>query len=210
MNYKLEKEAAIKATGSSRITETGAYVGKFTRAEAIESQYGTKGIEFSFVDENDNTADFLTLYTVKSNGEKISFGYNQVMALMTCLKVKEIEKSFGMVSKYDFKSNQVKQQRAEIYPALMNKDIGLLLQAEEYQSNDGSAKTRMVIAGFFEAATGLMAKEILENITVPELMEKFASKMPAVKKMKGGTSSSSSPSSPLSGSSSIDDDDIPF
>lgn len=202
MNYKLEKEEAIKSSGFERITETGKYVGKFTRAEAIVSQYGTKGIEFTFVDDYGNSADFLSLYTVKSSGEKI-FGYRQLMALMTCLKTKEIEKDFGTVPKYDFKSGQTKQTKAEVYPALMNKPIGVILQAEEYKNHEGDIKQRMNIVSFFEASTGRTAKEIFDDAPAEEA-DKLLARLPKVKGMKGDSKPVSKPVL------DINPDDIPF
>ena len=208
MNYKLEKEAAIESSGSTsgRITKTGAYVGTFTRAEAIESQYGTKGIEFSFTADNGDTADRLQVWTMKSNGDRI-FGFNLIMGLMTCVKAREINKTSGFVQKFDYISGQQKTMQAEIYPALMNKDIGVILQAEEYIYN-GETKQRMVVVNFFEAATELMAKEILEGTKEPEMMQKLVSRLPEVKKAKESKPNNADGMGVVG--VSFEDSDIPF
>lgn len=204
MSYTLDATAAKKANASGRITETGAYIGVFTRAESVTSKQGTQGIEFTFVDDLENTADFLSLWTVKQNGETI-YGYNVLMSLMACMKTRTINETEGIVPKYDSVAKQVVNTKALLFKELMNKRIGVLLQAEEYKSNNGDIKTRMTIAGFFDPQTRLVAKEILEQKSQPELLQKMIDKMPSVKKLSGNQAISHS-----SGTPDIADDDIPF
>lgn len=210
MGYTLDTAAAKKANAPGRITETGAYIGIFTRAESVLSQKNTRGIEFTFVDDEENSADYLSLWTMKENGETI-FGYNVLMSLMTCLNLRGITEKDGLVAKYDDTAKQVVNMRVPLYQELMHKRIGVLLQAEEYKARDGSIKTRMSIAGFFDPKTNLMAREILDRKTTPEMLDKAIKRMPPVRKLSGNHAAASGNSTSFSsGPSGTFDDDIPF
>lgn len=171
--YALNPESAKAADNAigTRITDTGKYVGKFTRAENIKSSKGTLGIEFSFVTDSGQSADFLQIWTKGPDGKKL-FGFNQLMAIMTCMKVKNLTPSMATVEKWDRDAGRTTQQKAEVFQELMGKPIGLLLQKEHYTNNNGQPKERMLIQVAFEASTGFVASEILDKAIKPEKMEK--------------------------------------
>lgn len=206
--YTLDTEAAKQAdSGSGRINETGKYIGKFTKAKKVISTKGTQGIEFSFESDTGRTADYLTVWTINTDGDQI-FGYKQLMALMTCLKVRSIDEKSGVVEEYDRDSNSMVKHNADLYPDLMNKPIGILLQMEEYEKkNNGGIAEKASFAGFFDAQTELVAAEILNKESKAVILEKLVAQLQPVKKLKGSRpSSSSNPTS--SGGPAFDD--IPF
>lgn len=206
--YNLDTEAAKQAdTGTGRINESGKYVGQFTKAKKVLSTKGTQGIEFSFESKNGQTADYLTIWTVNANGEQI-YGYKQLMALMTCLKVRSIDTKNAEVEEYDKASNSMVKRKAEIFPDLMNKPIGALLQMEEYEKKDGSVGEKASFAGFFDAQTEQVAVEILEK-SEARVLEKLVSQLLPVKKLKGSRPAAVHGAS-LSGGGAIFDDSIPF
>ncbi len=176
MNYQLNKEAAKAAdTMNGRIEETGKYIGVFTRAEESHSPKGTQGIELSFKSNDGLTADYLSLWTVNADGKEI-YGFKVLMAVMTCMKTKLLTKTVGQVEKYDQDQQKRVTVDAKIYPELMDKPIGLLLQREEYIKKDGkTVGSKMNIVGAFEASTELTASEILDGKTKPELLERMVS-----------------------------------
>lgn len=204
MKYTLDTQAARQANTTGRITETGAHTGIFTKAKKVVSQKGAIGIEFSFKDEFENTADYLTIWTVSKDGNQ-TYGYKQLMALMTCLKLKEITPENGIIEEYDSVAKQVLNVPAEIYPTLMNKRIGVLLQAEEYEKGTGEIGQRMNLFSFFDTDSRLTAAEILDRKMTPEVLDKMIGGMPLIKKLK-----TNKPASISVNSSGIDDDDIPF
>ena len=86
--YALDAELARQADQpKTRIDASGEYIGTFTKAEKVISNGGTEGIDFSFESDDGATADYLTLWTIKADTSK-TFGYGLLMALMTCLKVR--------------------------------------------------------------------------------------------------------------------------
>lgn len=173
-NYTLNPDHARQAdSGGLRINETGAYVGKFNRAEAIKSKQDTDGIEFSFESSDGLKADYLTLWTHNSNGDEI-FGLKTLNAIMTCAKIRSISPRQGQVEKYDLDSKKSIQTTATIYPELMNKQIGVILQKEEYKPG----KFRFNIVGAFDAITKLTASEILDKKVAPERLNKI---LPTIK-----------------------------
>lgn len=191
--YTLDTDAAKQAdSGSGRINETGKYIGQFTKAKKVLSNKGTQGIEFAFEANNGQSADFLSVWTINADGDRI-YGYKQLMALMTCLRAKEIDSRNGEVEEYDAATKQMVKRKAEVFPALMNKPIGVLLQMEEYEKKDGTVGERPVFAGFFDAQTEQTAAEILDKRPADALAKMVASLVP-VKKLKG-VRASSAPSS---------------
>lgn len=173
--YALDTTAAKKAdqTGS-RINELGKYIGQFKQAEDITASTGTKGIALRF-EANGQTAD-LSIYTQRSNGEQI-MGFQMLMAIMTCLQLRNITPKDGMVKHWDNDARQEVEKQAQVFPDLCGKDIGLLLETEDYAKKDGGIGTRMVIAGVFQAKTELTASEILDRKTTPEHLAKMVSRL---------------------------------
>lgn len=173
-NYTLNPDHARQAdSGGLRITETGAYVGKFNRAEAIKSKKDTDGIEFSFESDGGLKTNYLTLWTHNVNGDEI-FGIKTLNAVMTCAKVRNISPRQCQVEKYDLDSKKNIQVTATIYPDLMNKQIGVVLQKEEY----APGKFKFNIVGAFDPITRMTASEILDKKVVPERLNKI---LPTIK-----------------------------
>lgn len=182
--YTLDVDAAKQAdTGGGRITETGKYIGTFTKAKKVLSTKGTQGIEFTFASNGGQTADYLSVWTLNKDGEQI-YGFKQLMALMTCLKIKGIDATRATIEEYDRDSNSMQPKQMEVYASLQNKAIGVLLQMEEYEKKDHSVGERPVFAGFFDPATEQVATEILEKKD-PEILAKLIGQLVPVKKLKG-------------------------
>lgn len=205
--YALDTTAAKKAdqTGS-RINELGKYVGQFKQAEDITASTGTKGIALRF-EANGQTAD-LSIYTQRSNGEQI-MGYQTLMAIMTCLQLRNIAPKPGMVKHWDNDTRQEVDKQAQVFPELCGKDIGLLLETEDYTKKDGGVGTRMVIAGIFQAKTELTASEILDRKTTPEHLAKMVARLRHRPAKGAATPARRESSSAPSGFDAMDEE-IPF
>lgn len=209
--YSLDTNQARKADQrGGTINETGKYIGQFTRAEDITTDKGTRGIDFSFVGKDGRRARF-ALYTMKSGGERINIGHGFVMALMTCLKLKNIDPRACKVKKWDQEANAEVDAEAQCFPDLMNRDIGVLLEAEEYEKRGGGIGTRMVLAGVFQADTELTASEILDRKTKPEQLGKIVATLRdrPLRKSKPATSGAQPQGGHSAGFDDMDDD-IPF
>lgn len=176
-SYTLNPEAAKQADQmGGMIKETGKYAGIFTRAENVKSTKGTKGVEFSFKADDGMSADYLTLWTVNADGKEL-YGFKTLMAIMTCLKVREMNPALQEVEKYDTEIQGKKKVTVEVYPELMSKPIGLLLQREEYRNGQGDVKSKMVIFAPFDPATNFTASEILNKATKPETLDKMVAQL---------------------------------
>lgn len=212
--YALDTKAAQKAdqTGN-RINTLGKYVGTFTQAEDITATTGTKGIALRF--ESNGQTTNLSLYTKKADGETI-MGFQTLMAIMTCLGLRNIEPAQGTVKVWDADSNSEVTKQATVFPDLCGKQIGLLLETEDYLKRDGSVGTKMVPAGVFQAKTELTATEILERKSTPLMLPKMVERLhhrplKAAKAAAGARPAAQASASGGSGSGFDDmDDDIPF
>jgi hypothetical protein len=160
--YNLNTNNAKQVGVAARIQEKGAYKGVFTRAEFVQSQKGTQGIEFSFKAESGQTADYLTVWTVDASGKEL-YGRKVIDALMTCLSLRTINAKTASIKKYDAEAKQEMQVEATIFPEMMNKPVGLLLVREEYAKRDQSTDWKMTIVGAYEATQLLTPREILEK-----------------------------------------------
>jgi hypothetical protein len=69
------------------INESGIYKGEIT--SAIEKAYdsGAESITFNFKADDDSTAKFMQIFTIKKDGTA-AFGYNQVQSLMGLLEIR--------------------------------------------------------------------------------------------------------------------------
>jgi hypothetical protein len=210
--YALNADEARKAdsTGSS-IRELGKYVGKFTQAEDITATTGTKGIALTF-ETNGGQKTRFSLYTQKANGETI-MGFQALMAIMTCLKLRTIDPKQGTIKFWDNDAREEKTRTGTVFPDLCNKPVGVLLETEDYLNRNSEVKTRMVFAGAFQADTELTASEILDKKTTPAQLEKMVAYLRhrPVKAAKGAQPAART-AAPAGGGSGFDDmdDDIPF
>lgn len=173
--YTLNPEAARAGDAVSNfITETGKYIGKFTRAEKlVSSKAQTDGIGFTFKAQDGRECRF-DIWTQKQDGTPLP-GLNTVNAMMTCLQLRELRATSQKVKRYDFDAKQDVEAVVPCFDALMNKDIGVLLRSEEYEKMFDGAPTgetgwKMGIYAAFQAQTGLMATEILGRRTSPEML----------------------------------------
>lgn len=205
--YELDPNEARKAdqTGN-RISEIGKYVGTFTQAEDLTAGSGTKGVGFRF-DANGQTAN-LSLYTTKTDGTKL-MGYQSLMAIMTCMKLRGITPKPGTVKHWDNEARQEVTKQAQVFPDLCGKPIGLLLETEDYPKQNGGTGVRMVIAGIFQADTEFTASEILDRKTKPEQLGKMVARLRHRPVREGKAPAAAKPATTGSGFDDMDDD-IPF
>jgi len=208
--YTLDTQAAKESENfSNYLTDTGKYKGVFTRAEKLVSKgKGTHGIGFTFKDVNNRTTKF-DIWTTDATGKHL-FGYNQLMALMTCMKLRQLTEANGIVEKYDYDQARDVKMEAPIFADLMNKPVGVVLRKTEYEKMKDGVKTgetawRLEPFMFFEAASDFTASEILDRSATPV-------KLPAIiaqledKPLKKRTATTSAPAS----NSNYFDDDIAF
>lgn len=170
--YALDTTAARKADNTgSMIKEIGKYVGQFTQAEDLTAPKGTKGIALRFEAQDGRKAQ-VSLYTIMKNGDKI-MGFETLMAIMTCLKLRNIDPKPGTVKFWNGDTKAEETKPGTVFPDLCNKPIGVLLETEDYEKQDHSIGTRMVLKGVFQAGTELTASEILDKKTKPEQLERM-------------------------------------
>lgn len=174
--YQLDTTAARKADSTgNQINEIGKYVGKFTQAEDLTTKKNTKGIALNF-ESSDGQKARLSLYTVMADGTKI-MGYDALMALLTCMGLRGIKLVPGVAKFYDFDAKAEATRDSSIFPELCDKPIGVLLETEEYEKQDGGIGNRMVLAGIFQHGTELTASEILDRKTQPVQLEKLVARL---------------------------------
>lgn len=209
--YTLDTKLASKADAiGAYISETGKYTGAFVRAEKLVSATKqTDGIGFTFRADDGRECRF-DVWTRKGTGEPLS-GLNQINAMMACLSLRQVTVTQQNVKKWD--NGQEVVISAPCFAELMNKPIGLLLRAEEYEKMSDGQRTgdtgwRMGLFAIFQASTELMASEIMARKTSPEQLAKVVAQL-ADKPLKkqGGARAAAAPAAAAGG---FADDDIPF
>lgn len=191
-----------------RITETGKYQGTITRAEAVKSKQGTDGVEFTFVADDGREAEYLTLWTMRANGEHLS-DFKKLMAIMACCQVKTLTPKPLMVKKYDREAGAKVDCQITGFPELTGKAVGLLLQKELYTKDDGSDGSSVRIYAAFQYGTELTATEILERKTTPAALGKLVEGLHDKDNRKKGGAAAALPAYEPAGGAPFDDD-VPF
>jgi hypothetical protein len=208
--YQLDKQAAMNADKTSNwLTDTGKYVGTILCAEDIKASTGTRGMALTIkADDGRETRQFI--YTVKPDGEKLS-GYDLVMALMTCLRLRDIKPANGPVKRWDPDAKQEYTEQGTVFPTLANKRIGFLLQKTEELSrkNPGETAWTAKLVTVFEAQTELVASEILSDKKEPVILAQRVAQL-ADRPMKSRPATSRSSEPVHAGDGGFIDDDIPF
>lgn len=175
--YTLDPKAAADADNfMSRLDRTGKYTGTLIRAEAKCSDNKTDGIEFSFRADSGGVSDYLSIWTHNASGEALA-GLKTLNAIMTVCRVKAITPTQGLVERWDRFARQREKVSATIFPELTGKRIGLLLQREEYDRNDGGTGVNMRIFAPFDPETELTASEILAKKTNPEVLPRMVAQL---------------------------------
>lgn len=212
MDYQLNVEAAKQADSiNSRIDARGKYLGILTRAEPIESKKGSQGVDMSFKSETGATADYLTIWTHNADGKQLQ-GFNALMAIMTCLRVKSLKAELGEVEKYDQDQQKRVKVSTPIFKELMNKPFGLVIHMEEYEKTAGGTAWKPAISGVFDK-DGFTASEILNKAQKPGTLDKMIDAL-RDRPLKTGAQlpkqTSATSTAPDSGPFSDMDSDIPF
>ena len=209
MEYQLDANAAKQADNMfSRIEEKGKYLGIITRAEQVESKKGTAGVDLSFKSDNGASADYLTIWTHNTEGKQLP-GFNVLMAIMTCLRVKELKAEQGEIEKYDQNEKKRVKVIVPLFKSLMNKPVGLLIHMEEYEKKDHSTAWKPAISAPFDK-DGFTASEILNKAQKAETLEKMLAAL-RDRPLKASASAPRAASEPTSAGPFDDmDDDIPF
>jgi hypothetical protein len=173
--YALNNESAQAARKAEQrtsfIDEKGKYVGKFTRAEDITAASGTRGIAFTF-ETNEGQKSNFSIYTIKKDGEKLG-DYGTLMAIMTCLGIKDIKPAQVVSTVWDKEVGGNVQKTLTQFPELLNKPVGVLLAMEEYAKKQNGVETgetgwSVRLNAVFQADTELTAAEILDRKTSPQ------------------------------------------
>jgi hypothetical protein len=207
--YALNTQAARQADERfGRIDQLGAYTGVFLRAEDITSQKGARGIDFEFETAEKQAATF-TIWTFDRQGKEIPSSMKLVSALMTCFGVRNLELQPIRVKKWNRDAGARQEMDVEGFPSMMGKPIGILFDTEDYQKNDGGIGTRVVIAGCYRAADGLMAGEILDKKVNGTQLQKFIPTLRHRPMRQAQSQQSRQPEMAGAGAGGFDDD-IPF
>lgn len=210
--YTLDKNAAKKADQVGKwLTETGKYIGVIVSAEDITANTGTRGMTLTLrADDGRETRQFI--YTEKSDGELLT-GFDLVMALMTCLKLRDIKPVPAKVKRWDNDAKQEYVADGQVFPELANKRIGFLLQKTEEISRKNKNETAWSakLVAVFDANTELTASEILDGKKTPEALSHRLAQLadrPLRKRPDAGASRNSYAERDNGGG--FHDDDIPF
>ena len=205
MDYQLDTNAAKKADVIfSKIDTKGKYMGVLTRAEQVTSQKGSVGVDLSFKAGSGESADYLTLWTHNKDGKQL-MGFNTLMAIMTCLRVRELKAQDGEVEKYDSAQQKRVKVTVPLYRELMDKPLGLLIHMEEYAKTAGGTAWKPVIAAAFDKDE-FTASEILNKSVQPEALPKMVMAL-RDRPLKNAVLSSAGASS---SDVPADFDDVPF
>lgn len=210
--YTRDDQLAVQPESNfgGKIEDSGAYIGRLTLAKERTAKTGTKGIEFTFEADDGRMARYLTLWVTRANGEKIEYPYSLLSALMTCLDVKSIDSTLETVDEWNPASGMWEPTGAQVFPVLMNKPIGVLLQREE-RLWEGKTYVSMKIVQFFDPRDRSTPAEIISGNRAGQALEKMVGNLRESVVRADAPPAHAAPAGGSSGSlADIDDDDVPF
>jgi len=146
----------------------------------------------------------------RANGEKIEYPYSLLSALMACLDVKSIDSTPTTVDEWNAASGMWAPAEAQVFEALMNKPIGVLLQREE-RLWEGRTYVSMKIVQFFDPRDRSTPAEIMSGNRSGQALEKMVGNLRETVVRADPPPTGAAPAGGSSNSfSDIDDDDVPF
>lgn len=172
-DFELDTEQARKADSTGRISENGGYKGEILSAWKDFSKADTQGFFIKFKTDDGQTQVF-TLWVKNAKGEKLSSD-KIVHKLMTCVALRSLTSKQGTVAIYDYDQKKDINQIKEVYPDLVGKKVGLLLEREnELYTSSGQDKEsyKMQIFAPFRYEDHKMAAEILDKSPKAQQYEK--------------------------------------
>lgn len=176
VNYDDEDGSSINRSdkNASRVTEGGAYLGEFTRAEHFVTDKGATGVELEF--ETGEGGKVVTkVYTIGKTGQK-TFGWDQIQGLKFLLGVKTMKGTAGTVHQWvdGERGRELVEVPGIVFPELCGKKIGIIFEKELTGSKgDNGDRFRFNLYGAFDATSKLTASEIKDRKAKPEKVEKM-------------------------------------
>lgn len=155
------QDEAIKSD-SSFITDSGYYKGTIQKVFLVQGNEQSKFCEIIFESDSGDSCT-LRIYTTKKDGCEC-FGRGKILALMGLLNLNSID---------TVPTNEAKK---ETIPDFFKKKIGITMQSEEYEKNDGGIGIRMNLLHFHDYQTNKTLSETLNkkeaNIYKKEIKDK--------------------------------------
>jgi hypothetical protein len=209
-SYTRDDQLAVQpeTTFGGKIETSGAYIGRLTLAREKTAKTGTRGIEFTFEADDGRIARFLSLWIARANGEKIEYPFSLLSALMACLDVKKIDSSSASVDEWNPATGSWAPGEAQVFPDLMNKPVGIVLQREEREW-EGRIQVSMKIVQFFDPADRSTPGEIMSGNRSGRALDKMVSNLRETVVRSDALPAGGAPSGG-GNFAEIDDDDVPF
>jgi len=177
----INQELALKADGSAYLSQGGVFSATITKAKISSLPSGVKGIEFAF-DTTGGKCDFVKVMTKNRDGSE-NFNIAHIHALGVLLGINELVVKDSQISNF------------------LDKQVGIALQREDYQKNDGSLGYKFNLLHFFDATTMQTAREKHEN-KAPSTSQREVKDKRILKE--------NLPQNQNQGTQQIPDDDLPF
>lgn len=193
--FTYNEESALSAGLGGFINETGAYIINITEAELRRNNSPdnkSQWIEFSGETDDGRKVNYLSVYSVKKDGQPNNFGVNMINALMGCAAINQLTEKMISASK-------------SVAPEFSGKKIGLILQKVLRTKQNGEDTYGMEIRMPFIAATRQTLQERKDGLQA-ETVDKILSTL----KDRDGRKKQTQPANNFSHDSQDFDDQIPF
>lgn len=159
-NFSYSDDKVERIYSYKIIEDGGFYVGAITEAYDDTSKSGAKLIRFTF-QGLEGKANF-DIYYQNGKGERLMGADMIAGGLLKVVGLDKIGSKSGKVRVYNFDSGAFEDTQKEIYPALYNKALGVVLQKVYYEKRDGSLGFRFDLVHFTDTI-GRTASEIRAN-----------------------------------------------
>lgn len=159
--FTYSQDDAVSAGQSGFITESGAHIITITEAKLMRNEKGAQYIEFSGEADDDRKVNYLSVYSVKNDGNVNKFGHNMINAMMGCCGIQRLTSKMITASQF-------------IAPEFAGKRIGLVLQKTLRTKQNGDDSYGFEIRIPFIADTRQTIAEKVSG-SQPETVDKILS-----------------------------------
>lgn len=159
--FTYNQDDAVAAGQSGFISESGAFILTITEAKLMHNEKGAQYIEFSGEGDDGRKVNYLSVYSIKNDGNVNKFGHNMINAMMGCCGIQRLTSKMITVSHH-------------IAPEFTGKRIGLVLQKVLRTKQNGDDTYGFEIRIPFIADTRQTIAEKISSAQ-PETVEKILS-----------------------------------
>lgn len=176
--FTFDKKTALAAEADTytKIEESGSYKVTIKQAYVTKGQAPKQSEALTMEIVTDKGAEGrIFLWYQKADGTQNEYAVAAVNAVMGVLKMRELDKSKGLIDAYDYELKQPVKKEGEVFEALKGKQLQIALQAK-WDEYNGKARAQLELR-CPATVDGFTVSEVLDGSTKPAMYERALARL---------------------------------